>query len=85
MRTIPETAEQQIQQITERLRCIIINFAGNSDTSAIIRGYSSISANGLLDLLESSLHAQRDELIRLKKTAKSLTKRVDNLSQQQLL
>ena len=73
-----------VEQAVTRLKMTLQKFAGdNGDLRAILDRHT-FSFDELLTLLESSLAAQKEELDRLRKDAKRLTKRIDSLAQAQL-
>ena len=73
-----------VEQAVTRLKMTLQNFAGdNGDLKAILDRHT-FGFEELLTLLESSLAAQKEELDRLRKDAKRLTKRIDSLAQAQL-
>ena len=74
-----------VQQATLRLKMTLQKYAGEKgDLKAILDRYS-FKFEELLTLLESSLSMQKDEIDRLQKEAKRLTKRLETLSQGHLL
>ena len=77
----PETVEQA----TTRLKMTLQKYAGEKGDLKAILDRHSFQFEELLTLLESSLSVQKDEIDRLRKEAKRLTKRLDTLSQGQLL
>ena len=77
----PETVEQA----TTRLKMTLQKYAGEKGDLKHILDRYSFGYEELLTLLESSLSVQKDEIDRLRKEAKRLTKRLDTLSQGQLL
>ena len=76
----PETVEQA----TIRLKMTLQKYAGEKGDLKVILDRHSFRFEELLTLLESSLSLQKDEIDRLRKEAKRLTKRLDTLSQGQL-
>ena len=76
----PETVEQA----TIRLKMTLQKYAGEKGDLKVILDRHSFQFEELLTLLESSLSLQKDEIDRLRKEAKRLTKRLDTLSQGQL-
>ena len=73
-----------VEQAVTRLKMTLQTFAGdNGDLKAILDRHT-FTFEELLTLLESSLAAQKEELDRLRKDAKRLTKRIDSLAQAQL-
>lgn len=74
-----------VQQATLRLKMTLQNFAGEKGDLKAILDRHSFKFEELLMLLETSLLMQKDELERLKKDAKRLTKRLESLAQGQLL
>ena len=78
------TEPDNVEQATTRLKMVLQEFAGdNGDLKAILDRHT-FRFEELLTLLESSLAAQKEELDRLRKDAKRLTKRIDSLAQAQL-
>lgn len=77
----PETVEQA----TIRLKMTLQKYAGEKGDLKAILDRHSFQFEELLTLLESSLSVQQNEIDRLRKEAKRLTKRLDILSQGQLL
>ena len=74
-----------VEQATIRLKMILSRYAGEKgDLKAILEKHNFLFEE-LLTLLESSLEIQKEEINRLKKDAKRLTKQLDILSQGQLL
>lgn len=84
IRTIYEEPND-VQQATLRLKMTLQNFAGERGDLKAILDRHSFKFEELLMLLETSLSMQKDELERLKKDAKRLTKRLESLAQGQLL
>ena len=77
----PETVDQAVTRLKMTLR----KFADNNGDLKAILDRHIFSFEELLTLLESSLLAQKDELDKLRKDAKRLTKRIDSLAQGQLI
>lgn len=76
---------EDVQQATLRLKMTLQKYAGEKGDLKAILDRHSFKFEELLTLLESSLSAQKDEIDRLRKEAKQLTKRLDTLAQGQLL
>ena len=76
----PETVEEE----TTRLKMTLQKYAGEKGDLKVILDRHSFQFEELLTLLESSLSLQKDEIDRLRKEAKRLTKQLDTLSQGQL-
>ena len=76
--------EITVEQTRERLIQIMMNYSGKSETGYILRG-NTIGIEGILNLLECSLSAQKEELDRLRKSAKQTAKKIEFLSQQPLI
>ena len=74
-----------VQQAILRLKMTLQKYAGEKGDLKAILDRHSFKFEELLTLLESSLSMQKDEIARLRKEAKLLTKRIDTLSQGQLL
>lgn len=74
-----------VEQATTRLKITLQKFAGEKGDLKAILDRHSFRFEELMTLLESSLSMQKDEIERLKKDAKRLTKRLDDLAQGQLL
>ena len=80
---VTEDAESIRQYIAD----IILRFAGQKgETALILMKYrDSMTSREMLQILESSLHAQNEELKSLRKITKQTSKRLEILSQQPLL
>ena len=76
--------EITIEQVKTRLTIIMTRFSGKSETGEILRG-CTITTEEILNLLESSLSAQKTELSELKKIAKQQARRISDLAQQPLI
>ena len=76
---------ENVEQATIRLKMTLQKYAGEKGDLKAILDRHSFRFEELLTLLESSLSVQKDEIVRLKNEAKRLTKRLDTLSQGQLL
>ena len=76
--------ETTIEHVQERLVQIMTKFSGKSETGYILRG-NTIDIMQLLNILECSLNAQKEELDRLRKTTRQTAKKLDFLSQQSLI
>lgn len=74
-----------VQQAILRLKMTLQKYAGEKGDLKAILDRHSFKFEELLTLLESSLSMQKDEIDRLRKEAKRLTKRLDTLAQGQLL
>lgn len=74
-----------VQQATLRLKMTLQKYAGEKGDLKVILDRHSFKFEELLMLLESSLSMQKDEIDRLRKEAKRLTKRLDTLAQGHLL
>lgn len=74
---------ENIEQAVTRLKMVLQKYAGG-DLQLILEKHT-FKFEELLSLLESSLVAQKDELDRLRKDAKRLTKQIDSISQGQLI
>ena len=73
-----------VQQATLRLKITLQKYAGEKGDLKAILDRHSFKFEELLTLLESSLSMQKDEIDRIQKETKRLTKRLDTLSQGQL-
>lgn len=76
---------ENVEQATLRLKMTLQKYAGEKGDLKAILDRHSFQFEELLTLLESSLSVQKDEIVRLRNEAKRLTKRLDTLSQGQLL
>ena len=76
---------ENVEQATIRLKMTLQKYAGEKGDLKHILDRHSFQFEELLTLLESSLSVQKDEIDRLRNEAKRLTKRLDTLSQGQLL
>ena len=76
---------ENVEQATLRLKMTLQKYAGEKGDLKAILDRHSFKFEELLTLLESSLSVQKDEIDQLRKEAKRLTKRLDTLSQGQLL
>ena len=76
---------ENVEQATLRLKMTLQKYAGEKGDLKAILDRHSFQFEELLTLLESSLSVQKDEIDRLRNEAKRLTKRLDTLSQGQLL
>ena len=76
---------ENVEQATIRLKMTLQKYAGEKGDLKHILDRYSFGYEELLTLLESSLSTQKDEIVRLRNEAKRLTKRLDTLSQGQLL
>ena len=74
-----------VQQAILRLKMTLQKYAGEKGDLKAILDRHSFKFEELLTLLESSLSMQKDEIDRLRKEAKRLTKRLDTLAQGRLL
>ena len=75
---------KDVQQATIRLKMILSKYAGEKgDLKAILDKHNFLFEE-LLTLLDSSLAIQKEEIDKLRKDAKRLTKRLEHLSQGQL-
>ena len=74
-----------VQQAILRLKITLQKYAGEKGDLKAILDKHSFKFEELLTLLEASLSMQKDEIDRLRKEAKRLTKRLDTLAQGQLL
>lgn len=74
-----------VQQAILRLKMTLQKYAGEKGDLKAILDKHSFKFEELLTLLEASLSMQKDEIDRLRKEAKRLTKRLDTLAQGQLL
>ena len=74
-----------VEQAVVRLKMTLQKFADNNGDLKAILDRHTFRFEELLTLLETSLVAQKEELDRLRKNAKRLTKRIDSLAQGQLL
>lgn len=76
---------QDVQQATYRLKMTLSKFAGGKgDLHAILEKHN-FKFEELLTLLDSSLEIQKEQINRLQKDAKRLTKRLEDLAQKQLI
>ena len=74
-----------VQQAILRLKMTLQKYAGEKGDLKAILDKHSFKFEELLTLLEASLSIQKDEIDRLRKESKRLTKRLDTLAQGQLL
>lgn len=74
-----------VSEATTRLKMVLSKFAGEKGDLKQILASHNFKFEELLTLLESSLNAQKEELDRLRKDTRKLTRRIDALSQCQLL
>lgn len=74
-----------VEQAVVRLKMTLQKFADNNGDLKAILDRHTFRFEELLTLLETSLVAQKEELDRLRKNAKRLTKQIDSLAQGQLL
>ena len=76
---------KDVEQATIRLKMILSKFAGEKgDLKAILEKHN-FKFEELLTLLDSSLAIQKEEIDRLRKDAKRLTRQLENLAQGQLI
>ena len=76
---------KDVQQATTRLKMVLSKYAGEKgDLKAILDKHNFLFEE-LLTLLESSLSVQKETIDSLRKDTKRLTKRLEHLSQGQLL
>ena len=76
---------KDVQQATIRLKMVLSKYAGEKGNLKAILDKHNFLFEELLTLLESSLAIQKEEIDRLRNDAKRLTKRLNNLSQGQLI
>ena len=74
-----------VAEATARLKITLQKFAGEKGDLKAILDRHSFQFEELMTLLETSLSMQKEELERLKNDTKRLTKRIDSLSQGQLI
>lgn len=75
-----------VETITAKIRGILFTFSGGGKTeTGQIIGQININALEMLNLLETSLYMQKDELSNLRKQANRQAKNLERISQGQLL
>lgn len=75
-----------VEGLTAKIKEILFTFSGGGKTeTGQIVGQINIDAYEMLNLLETSLYMQKEELIRLKREAKKQVKTLERISQGQLI